>query len=80
MLVHWCRSDIATEKVEIRERWKISLAEFCELFPDKVDEDVRYVVFAEMPRHQGLAGRRTISDPSETRTRDASGSRESNDS
>ncbi len=57
VLVHWCRGDIATEKVEVREKRKILLAEFRELFPDKVDEDVRYVVFAEMPGHQGLTGR-----------------------
>ena len=41
-MLHFCRSKLYTESFLIKDKVKISLLEFKDLFPSKIKEDVRY--------------------------------------
>lgn len=43
LVLHVYRGEVATEEVVIRERRKLGIGEFCEIFPD-LGEDVRYTL------------------------------------
>jgi len=49
VLVHWTHGDVSEERIALRDRQKISLDTFLELFPN-LEEDVRYTVLSPNAR------------------------------